>query len=193
MISEVPTVPSEAGPDWVEAEVIEVCRPDGPDHPLLRPHVVLRKRDGTRRLPMYTGSAEAIALACSLDAEEMPRLKAYQLAADLLGAAASNLAEVRITRLAEGVFYAVAVVEGPGGTVEVDARPSDAINLAVLAGVPIRVDAAILDDPVVDSHPEWAEYPARLADLAAEERRRRADFQARLAQEHEGFTETVLL
>jgi hypothetical protein len=55
------------------------------------------------------------------------------------------------------------------------------------AGVPIRVDAAILDDPVVDSHPEWAEYPARLADLAAEERQRRADFQVRLAQEHEGL------
>ena len=132
-------MPSEAGPDWVEAEVIEVCRPDGPDHPLLRPHVVvLRERDGTRRLPMYTGSAQAIALACSLDAEEMPRPKAYQLAADLLGATASRLAEVRITALAEGVFHAVAVVEGPGGAVEVDARPSDAINLAVLAGVPIR-------------------------------------------------------
>ena len=56
------------------------------------------------------------------------------------------------------------------------------VNLAVLAGVPIRVDAAILDDPVVDSHPEWEEYPARLADLVAEERQRRADFQARLAQ-----------
>jgi hypothetical protein len=35
-----------AGPDWVEAEVIEVCRPVGPDHPLLRPHVVVL-RDGT--------------------------------------------------------------------------------------------------------------------------------------------------
>jgi hypothetical protein len=55
----------------------------------------------------------------------------------------------------------------------------------VLSGVPIRVDAAILDDPVVDSHPEWEQYPARLADLAAEERQRRADFQARLAQVHE--------
>ena len=183
-------MPSEAGPDWVEAEVIEVCRPDGPDHPLLRPHVVvLRERDGTRRLPMYTGSAEAIALACSLDAEEMPRPKAYQLAADLLGAAASRLAEVRITALAEGVFHAVAVVEVTGGAVEVDARPSDAVNLAVLSGAPIRVDAAILDDPVVDSHPEWEQYPARLADLAAEERQRRADSQARL-REHEGPPES---
>lgn len=55
----------------------------------------------------------------------------------------------------------------------------------MLAGAPIRVDAAVLDDPVVDSHPEWEEYPARLADLAAEERQRRTDFQARLALEHE--------
>ena len=87
---------------------------------------------------------------------------------------------MRITWLAEGVFYAVAVVEAPGGAVEVGARPSDAVNLAVLSGAPIRVDAAILDDPVVDSHPEWEQYPARLADLAAEERQRRADSQGRL-------------
>jgi len=46
--------------------------------------------------------------------------------------------------------------------------------------------AAILDDPVVDSHPEWERYPARLADLVAEERQRRADFQAHLAQAQEG-------
>jgi hypothetical protein len=107
-------MPPEAGPDWVEAEVIEVCRPDRPDHPLLRPHVVvLRERNGTRRLPMYTGSAEAIALACCLDAGEVPGLRIYQLAANLLAAAGSRIIEVRITGLAEGVFYAVAVVEAP--------------------------------------------------------------------------------
>ncbi len=65
---------------------------------------------------------------------------------NLLAAAGSRLAEVRINRLAEGVFYAVAVVETPRGSVEVDASLSDAVNLAVLAGVQIRVDAAILDD-----------------------------------------------
>jgi bifunctional DNase/RNase len=147
--------------------------------------VVLRERDGIRRLPMFTGSAEAIALACSLGASEMPRPRAYQLAADLLAATGARPTEVRITTLAGGVFYASAVVEGPDGAAVVDARPSDVVNLAVLAGVPIRVDAAILDDPVVDSHPEWEEYPARLADLVAEERQRRADFQGRLAQARE--------
>jgi bifunctional DNase/RNase len=183
---EVIAMPPGAGPDWVEAEVIEVCRPDRPEEPQLRPHVVvLRERHGTRRLPMFTGSAEAITLACSLDAGEMPRPRAYQLAADLLAAAGSRLAEVRITTLANGVFYAAAVVAGPGGNVEVDARPSDAVNLAVLAGAPILVDAAILDDPVVDSHPEWEQYPARLADLVAEERQRRAGFRARVAEAQE--------
>jgi bifunctional DNase/RNase len=174
-------------PAWVDAEVIDVCRADGPDDPLRRPHiVVLRERNGTRRLPMYTGSAEAVALACSLDATEMPRPMIYQLAANLLTAAGSRLTEVRITRLAEGFFYAAVVVEGPDGVVQVDARPSDALNLAVVSGARVRVDAAVLSDPEVDAHPEWERYPARTPDLAAEERQRRADFLARLAREHEG-------
>ncbi len=179
----MPAAPESA---WVDAEVIDVCRADGPDDPLRRPHiVVLGERNGTRRLPMYTGSAEAVALACSLDATEMPRPMVYQLAANLLIAAGSRLTEVRVTRLAEGIFYAVVVLEGPGGVVEVDARPSDALNLAVVCGAPVRVDAAVLGDPEVDAHLEWEQYPARMLDLAAEERQRRADFLARLAREHE--------
>ena len=184
---EVPVMPTAAEPAWVDAEVIDVRRADGPDDPLRRPHiVVLQERNGTRRLPMYTGSAEAVALACSLDATEMPRPMTYQLAANLVTAGGSRLTEVRITRLAEGVFYAVVVVEGPGGLVEVDARPSDALNLAVVSGAPVRVNTAVLSDPEVDAHPEWERYPARIPDLAAEERQRRTDFRARLARAHEG-------
>jgi RNA polymerase sigma factor (sigma-70 family) len=183
---EVPAMPAAAESVWVEAEVIEVCRSGGPDDPLRRPHVVvLQERNGTRRLPMYTGSAEAIALACSLDVVEMPRPMTYQLAANLLTAAESRLTEVRITRLVDGVFYAVVVVQAPGGAVEVDARPSDALNLAVVSGAPVRVDAAVLSNPEVDRHPEWEQYPARMPDLAAEERQRKADFLARVAREHQ--------
>jgi uncharacterized protein len=183
---EVPRMTAAAEPAWVDAEVIDVCRADGPDDPLRRPHiVVLRERDGTRRLPMYTGAAEAVALACSLAATEMPRPMTYQLAANLLTAAGSRLTEVRITRLTEGVFYAVVVVEGPGGAVEVDARPSDALNLAVVSGAPVRVDAAVLSDPQVDAHPEWEQYQARMPDLAAEERQRRTAFLAPRAPEDE--------
>jgi bifunctional DNase/RNase len=53
---------------------------------------------------------------------------------------------VRISRLAETVFYAVAVVEGPGGSGEIDARPSDALALALSAGVPITVEPAVFTE-----------------------------------------------
>ncbi len=109
----------------------------------------------------------------------------YQLAANLLAAAGSRLTEVRITRLVESVFYAVVVVEAPAGVVEVDARPSDALNLAVLSGAPIRVDAAVLSNPEVNRHTDGEQYPARVPDLAAEERQRKAETLARLAQGHE--------
>lgn len=171
---------------WVEAEVIDVRRSDGPDDPLRRPHiVVLQERNGTRRLQLFTGSAEAIALACSIEAVEMPRPMSYQLTANLVAAAGARLIEVRITRLVDGVYYAVAVVESQGRVVEVDARPSDALNLALVTGAPVRVDAAVLGNPEVDPQTDWERYPARVPDLAAEERQRRADFVARLVQEHE--------
>ena len=179
---EVPAMSVAAESAWVEAEVIEVCRSESPDEPHI---VVLQERNGTRRVPIWIGSAEAIALACSLDAAEMPRPMTYQLAANLLTAAGARLTEVRITRLVEGVFYALVMVEGPEGSVEVDARPSDALNLATVAGAPVRVDDAVLSNPEVDRHPEWEQYPVRWRDLAAEERQRRADMLARYAAERE--------
>lgn len=62
---------------------------------------------------------------------------------------------MRITRLAESTFYAEVVVEGPAGRAEVDARPSDGLNLALIAGAPIRVNAALLEDSEAVAHPDW--------------------------------------
>jgi bifunctional DNase/RNase len=83
------------------------------------------------------------------------------------------VAEVRVTRLAEGIFYALVIVDGPAGRHEIDARPSDAVNLAVLTGAPIRVDNALLDDP--DAHGGahrrlWQQLPGGTAEVAAQAR-----------------------
>jgi bifunctional DNase/RNase len=58
--------------------------------------------------------------------------------------------EVRIDRLSEGTYYAVIVVDGPKGTIEVDARPSDALALALVVGAPVRADRAVLETTEVD-------------------------------------------
>ncbi|HZD00438.1 MAG TPA: bifunctional nuclease domain-containing protein [Actinomycetes bacterium] len=52
---------------------------------------------------------------------------------------------VSIDRLADQTFYAAVVLDGPTGSVEVDARPSDALTLALVTGAPIRVDRGLLE------------------------------------------------
>jgi bifunctional DNase/RNase len=85
-----------------------------------------------------------------------PRPLTYAFAAEVLRAVEGQLREVRIDRLAGDVYYATAVVAGPTGEREVDARPSDALNLALVLGAPIRVGADVLaasGDCAVD---EWS-------------------------------------
>ena len=175
------TSPPEA--DWVDVEVAEVCRASGDDRTRRLHVIVLKERVGSRRLPIYTGSAEAIALACSLEAVEMPRPMTYQMADSLLSAAGSRVAEVRITSLAEGTFFAVVVVQGQAGTAEVDARPSDALNLALVARAPIRVSSTILDDPEAMSQAAWQKFSTRESELAAEEQQVRQELLASLNEE----------
>ncbi len=166
-----PMAATAAAAAWIDVLVAEVRRADG-DDPASRQHViVLRERSGSRELPIWAGSAEAIALACTLEAVESPRPMTYQLTASLLRAADAPVAEVRITRIVDGVFYAAVAVQAATGRVEVDARPSDALNLALVAGCPIRVDAAIMNDVDATGEPgRWQALPTGASDLAAEVR-----------------------
>jgi bifunctional DNase/RNase len=122
------------------------------------------------RLPIWVGPTEATVLALSLQAVETPRPLTYQMTASLLDACGSRVSEVRITRLAGEVFYAVVIVDGPAGRREVDARPSDAVNLALVTGAPILADSALLDDPGAGRRDEWQDLPSGTATLAAEAR-----------------------
>lgn len=177
------TMTTATSPAWIDVVVTEVRRghPEareagetGETSEAGRQHIMLlAERAGDRQLPVWVGPAEASALAISLEAQETPRPLTYQMAARLLEAAGANLAEVRITRLTEGIFYAMIIVDGPAGRREIDARPSDAINLAVLTGAPIRVDSALLDDPEAQQaaeHRHWQQLPASTAEIAAEAR-----------------------
>jgi uncharacterized protein len=74
----------------------------------------------------------------------------YQFAAALLAAAGSGVREIRITSYIDGVFYAQAVLTN--GAV-VDARPSDAVNLAAITGAPVYVASELLDLPIEPPRP----------------------------------------
>jgi hypothetical protein len=107
--------------------------------------------------------------------DDLPRGQ-RAFAAGLLTAAGGRAREVRISQLTEGVIYAEVVVDRPGGPRTMDARPSDALNLAVLTGAPIRASVAVVDAcdaaKAANSPEPWPdpyrEGTAGAAELAAE-------------------------
>ncbi len=117
-------------------------------------------------------------MALNLETVEMPRPMTYQLASSLLKAAKSHVSEVRITRLAEDTFYAVVLVTSPEGPGEVDARPSDALNLAIVANAPIKVEARLLDELKADDQPDWRDYRPGSSELASEVLKRHEEMKA---------------
>jgi RNA polymerase sigma factor (sigma-70 family) len=169
--------------EWVAVAVSEVRATSDEDILQRQYCMILAERGGDRWLPIWIGPAEATALALALESAEMPRPFTYKLAAGLVEAAGSRITEVKITRLLERVFYAVVVVQGPGGPREVDARPSDAVSLAVASGAPIRLDSALFSEAAaLADGKNGPSCPLTTADIAAEVRQRTREAAQRRAQ-----------
>src|SRR4051795_3141323 len=103
--------------------------------------VLLRERDGDRRLPIWIGRPDGDALAVRLAEQQTPRPLTVDLTAGLLAAAGVQIQRVTVNRLAERTFYAVVSLANAG---DVDARPRDALNLALRVGAPVHVAEEVL-------------------------------------------------
>lgn len=99
--------------------------------PTNQPLVLLREVDGARYLPIWIGAVEATAIAFAQQGVVPPRPLTHDLMRDMLTALGDELEEVRITEVKSNVFYAVLVFTSG---VEVEARPSDSIALALRTG-----------------------------------------------------------
>jgi RNA polymerase sigma factor (sigma-70 family) len=107
--------------------------------------VLLREKGGDRVLPIWIGAAEGDALALQLTGGTMPRPLTADLTASLLEASGAAVERVAVASLRDKTFYAVITLAAGGRTSEIDARPSDALNLAVRVGAPIYVAPEIMD------------------------------------------------
>jgi bifunctional DNase/RNase len=126
---------------------------------LLAPHriVVLREVKRERYLPIVIGVPEADAIAIKLQNHDVPRPLTHDLLHSVIGALNGRVTQIIVNDLMGETFYARIVLDVDGRHVEVDSRPSDAIALAVRAGVPIYVDEAVLDRGAIE--PEEARRP----------------------------------
>lgn len=105
--------------------------------------VLLRRLDENKYLPIWIGPFEAESITIALQEIEMARPQTHDLLLLALAKVNTRLVRVEIVDLKEDVFYGNLVVEKDGEFVQIDARPSDSIALAVRAHVPILVDDEI--------------------------------------------------
>jgi bifunctional DNase/RNase len=136
---------TEIAEQFVRMTVADV-RAEAPGGEWLPRHVViLREVDGERTLPIWIGPSEARHIAFASLGEPTQRPMTYALMRNLLDAAGGRISEVRVTALTDHVFIAAVLVTGPAGIATVDARASDAINIALEACAPIYASRALLD------------------------------------------------
>jgi bifunctional DNase/RNase len=110
--------------------------------PSNNPIVLLREVTGERYLPIWIGAVEATAIAFAQQGVVPPRPLTHDLMKSIVEETGNELVEVRITEMKDGVFYAVLVF---GSGVEVSARPSDSIALALRTGTKIVCDEEVLE------------------------------------------------
>jgi len=111
--------------------------------PSQQPIILLREATGERYLPIWIGAVEATAIAFAQQGVVPPRPMTHDLLKDILEATGNPLSEVRITEMRDGVFYASLVL---GDSIEVSARPSDSIALALRTGSRIVCSEDVLDE-----------------------------------------------
>jgi hypothetical protein len=113
--------------------------------PSSRHVVILKESERERYLPIWIGPWEASAIAMRLQGLTPERPLTHDLFATTLEELGVTIGQVVITALAEETYHARLVLETDGRVVELDSRPSDALALAVRAGVRIYAAEAVLD------------------------------------------------
>lgn len=107
--------------------------------------VVLKEKEGDRYLPIWIGPQEANAIAMKLQDIDTPRPMTHDLLASVFSSLEAQVLRIVVCDLVDEVFVASIAVQLDDRLVEIDARPSDAIALAVRLDAPIFVAKHVLD------------------------------------------------
>ncbi len=120
--------------------------------------LVLGEIEGNRRLPIIIGAFEAQAIALELEKIQPPRPMTHDLLRDLFEAVGAEVLSIVIDELRDGTFYAKIRFVHNGRERQLDARPSDAVALAVRVDAPIFVAPAVMEEAGIPTE-EGAGFP----------------------------------
>lgn len=108
------------------------------------PVVLLKEADGERVLPIWIGHAEASAIAIALEGIKVERPLTHDLIRAVIEGLKAKVSRILINELKNNTFYAKIYLERGKSIINVDARPSDSIALALRVQVPIFVSQNVL-------------------------------------------------
>ena len=134
--------------DWAEMQIRGLILDPQSESPI----VVLREMGESLYLPIWIGAFEANAIALALESVRLKRPMTHDLLRSTVEELGATLQRIEIHALLDGTYFARLVVhQAYGETVEIDARPSDAIALALRARAPIWVARAVLDHAIASA------------------------------------------
>ena len=109
------------------------------------PIVILKDKDGERVLPIWVGIFEANAIALQIENVTTPRPMTHDLLKNVIADLRGRIEKIVVSDLKENTFFALIYLNVNGEVTAVDARPSDAIALALRTRAPIMVDEKVID------------------------------------------------
>ena len=107
--------------------------------------IVLKEKKGKRSFPIVIGIFEALAINRVINEREMPRPLTHELLISVLHTFDAQLTRCLVSDLRNNTYYAILTIKRDGVTYEVDARPSDAITLALHEKAAIFVEDSVMD------------------------------------------------
>ena len=110
------------------------------------PIIILRDKEGQKVLPIWVGIFEANAIALQIENISTPRPMTHDLLRNVIHDLKASVQKIVVSDLQDNTFYALIYLSLANDTVAIDARPSDAIALALRTRAPIFVDDRVIDN-----------------------------------------------
>jgi len=137
------------------------------------PVILLKDRNSNKAMPIWIGESEAIAIAFGLQSGEFPRPLTHDLMKEIIQDLKGSVERIVISGVKDGTYYATIVLaQASGDPVEIDARPSDSLALALRAGSPIYISDEVFEKSSIespfaeeDAFQEFVEFEMDLAEF----------------------------
>ncbi len=111
--------------------------------------MVIISNEGEEIMPIYVGMAEGVSIHSALNNEVTQRPMTHDLMTTIIERLGATITGVQIDEIEDSIYYARLTLSHDGSSIDIDARPSDCISLAVRRDVPIKVRKSVFESSTI--------------------------------------------